>query len=217
MNQKCSPEMRERVLWMLDQVRASGEHPNLMTAVRRVAGLLGVSPETLRVWHRRREVDTGQRPGVPTEMIRFLDEHREWFGVEFLCRVLKDVVPVESFAAEDVGEYAGRVYDYHLEHPELERLLRWEGLAFDAGNPDDERRLGLYRDKTAAVEAGQRAGGVTEEIDADHMIFLILSLAGWWPSVPQVARMLTGPDTEAERARRRESVVRAARRIARPD
>ena len=49
MNQKCSPEMRERVLWMLDQVRASGEHPNLMTAVRRVAGLLGVSPETLRV------------------------------------------------------------------------------------------------------------------------------------------------------------------------
>ena len=49
------------------------------------------------------------------------------------------------------------------------------------------------------------------------MIFLILSLAGWWPSVPQVARMLTGPDTEAERARCRESVVRAARRIARPD
>ena len=101
-------------------------------------------------------------------------------------------VPVESFATEDVGEYAGRVYDYHLEHPELERLLRWEGLAFDAGNPDDEQRLALYRDKTAAVEAGQRAGSVTEEIDADHMIFLILSLAGWWSSVPQVARMLTG-------------------------
>jgi len=48
------------------------------------------------------------------------------------------------------------------------------------------------------------------------MIFLILSLAGWWSSVPQVARMLTGSDTDAERARRRESVVRAARRIARP-
>ena len=126
-------------------------------------------------------------------------------------------VPVESFATEDVGEYAGRVYDYHLEHPELERLLRWEGLAFDARNPDDEQRMGRYRDKTAAVEAGQRAGSVTEEIDADHMIFLILSLAGWWSSVPQVARMLTGSDTEAERARRRESVVWAARRIARPD
>ena len=49
------------------------------------------------------------------------------------------------------------------------------------------------------------------------MIFLILSLAGWWSSVPQVARMLTGADTDAKRARRKESVVCAARRIARPD
>ncbi|NYJ35028.1 hypothetical protein [Nocardiopsis aegyptia] len=41
-------------------------------------------------------------------------------------------VPVESFATEDVGEYAGRVYDYHCRHPELSRLLRWEGRVFDA-------------------------------------------------------------------------------------
>ena len=67
MNQKYSPEMRERALRMLDEARASGGHPNLMSAVRHVAGLLGMSAETLRVWHRRREVDTGQRPGVPTD------------------------------------------------------------------------------------------------------------------------------------------------------
>ena len=39
-----------------------------MTAARHVAGLLGMSPETLRVWRRRREIDTGQRPGVTTDM-----------------------------------------------------------------------------------------------------------------------------------------------------
>lgn len=49
MNQKYSPEMRERTLRMLDQARASGEHRNLMTTVRHVAGLLDMSPETLRV------------------------------------------------------------------------------------------------------------------------------------------------------------------------
>ncbi|WP_159500702.1 transposase [Microbacterium sp. 18062] len=64
MDQKYSPEMRERALRMLDE--AKPEHPNLMTAVRYVAGLLGMSAETLRVWHRRREVDAGQRPGVTT-------------------------------------------------------------------------------------------------------------------------------------------------------
>lgn len=88
---------------------------------------------------------------------------------------------------------------------------------FEAGNPDDEQRLGLYRDKTAAVEAGQRAGSVTEEIDADHMIFLILLARGVVVLLPQVARMLIGSDTDVERARRRESVVCATRRIAWPD
>lgn len=66
MNQKYSPEMRGRALRMLDE--AKPEHPNLMSAVRHVAGLLGMSPETLRVWHRRREIDAGQRPGVPTDV-----------------------------------------------------------------------------------------------------------------------------------------------------
>ena len=49
MNQKYSPEMRERTLRMLDETKASGEHRNLMTAIRHVAGLLDMSPETLRV------------------------------------------------------------------------------------------------------------------------------------------------------------------------
>lgn len=126
-------------------------------------------------------------------------------------------VPVESFATEDIGDYAGRVYDYHLAHPELGRLLRWEGLAFDAEVPDEEQRREYYGYKTGAVADGQEAGTVAADIDADHLTFLILSLAGWWSAVPQVARMLTGPESEAEHARRRASVVAAARRLARPD
>jgi len=66
MNQKYSPEMRERALRMLDE--AKPEHPNLRAAVRHVTGLLGMSAETLRVWHRRREVDAGERPGVPSDV-----------------------------------------------------------------------------------------------------------------------------------------------------
>ena len=64
MNQKYSPEMRDRALRMLDE--AKPDHPNLMAAVRHVADLLGMSPETLRVWHRRREVDAGERDSTPT-------------------------------------------------------------------------------------------------------------------------------------------------------
>ncbi|GEM_PF-2007023 len=50
MNKKYSPEMRERALRMLAETRPS--HPTMMSAVRHVAGLLGMSPETLRLWQR---------------------------------------------------------------------------------------------------------------------------------------------------------------------
>ncbi len=58
-------EMRERALRMLAE--AGGDHPNPTAAARHVAGLLGMSPETLRLWQRRAQVDAGERAGVRTE------------------------------------------------------------------------------------------------------------------------------------------------------
>jgi AcrR family transcriptional regulator len=123
-------------------------------------------------------------------------------------------VPVESFAAEDIGEYAGRAYDYHREHPELSRLMRWEGLTFEGEVPDEAQRRTYYGYKIQAVADGQRQGTVTRALESDHLAFLVLALAGWWSAVPQVARMFTGRDDDAEHDRRRASVVEAARRLA---
>ena len=174
MNQKYSPGMRERVLRMIDQARASGEHRNLMTALRHIEGLSGMSPETLHVWHCCRGVDTGKRPGVPTgvveenkstaarerrtaqsqgdpqdrervfregarppltEMIRFLIEHREWFGVEFLRRVLKDAAP---------GFLTSRRYRAAKTRPASARHLRNE-LLIAVIKRLHEKNYGIYR------------------------------------------------------------------------
>ena len=53
-------------------------------------------------------------------------------------------------------------------------------------------------------------------MDAAHLILFVLSMAGWWSALPQVARMLCGPPTEEEHQRRRAAVVEAARRLANP-
>lgn len=130
-----------------------------------------------------------------------------------LARVARDV-PIDGLDAAGLGDYAGRVYDYHREHPELSRLMRWEGLTFDSEVPDEELRRVHYGYKTAAVEAGQQSGALTSEFEADQLMFLVLALAGWWSAVPQVARMITGPESPEEHARRRASVVRAAEKLA---
>lgn len=65
MNRKYSAEMRERALRMLAESRP--DHPTTMSAIRHVAGMLGMSPETLRLWQRRYEVDAGVKPGLTTD------------------------------------------------------------------------------------------------------------------------------------------------------
>ncbi len=118
---------------------------------------------------------------------------------------------------EEIGEFAGRTFDYYAAHPQLARLLLWEGLA---GGPvaDEANRTAHYQQKAQAYADAQRDGVLDDGLDPAHLVFLIIALAAWWVSVPQLARMLTGADGSdpAEHAQRRASVVRAAQRLALP-
>jgi AcrR family transcriptional regulator len=133
-----------------------------------------------------------------------------------LARLAASVAPPAG-GLEGIGEFAGRTFDYHAAHPGLARLLLWEGLA---GGPvaDEASRTAQYRAKAQAYAAAQRDGVLDDDLDPAHLVFLIIGLAAWWVSVPQLARMLTGADDSdpAEHARRRAFVVRAAERLALP-
>lgn len=60
------PESKERALRMLAETIL--EHASFHLASRPIGGLLGVSPDRIRVWHRQTQVDHGVRPGVTTDM-----------------------------------------------------------------------------------------------------------------------------------------------------
>ncbi|MEV5501731.1 TetR family transcriptional regulator [Nonomuraea fuscirosea] len=127
-------------------------------------------------------------------------------------------VPLVITCPADVGEFAGRTFDYQRAHPDLARLVLWEGLSDTGGIPDELARTELYARKAEAVAAAQRAGLIDDAIEPAHLVFLIISLSSYWSAAPQIARMLSGGDAgdDAEAARRRAAVVEAARRIATP-
>lgn len=59
-------ELRERAVRLVAEHR--GEYETEYAAIRSIAAKLGIAtPETLRQWIRKGEVDAGQRPGVTSE------------------------------------------------------------------------------------------------------------------------------------------------------
>jgi transposase len=59
-------ELRERAVRLVCEHR--DQYATEYAAIRSIAAKLGIaSPETLRQWVRRAEVDSGQRPGVTSE------------------------------------------------------------------------------------------------------------------------------------------------------
>jgi transposase len=66
-------ELRERAVRLVSESKS--DYPSEFETIRSIAGKLGIgSPETLRKWVRRAEIDGGQRPGKTSEEIAEIRE-----------------------------------------------------------------------------------------------------------------------------------------------
>ncbi|WP_151989254.1 TetR family transcriptional regulator [Acinetobacter oleivorans] len=156
--------------------------------------------------------------GVNKERIyNYFGAKRDLFAVVLSNELIKvaQSVPLKSFEEEDIAEYAGRVYDYHCVHPELSRLLLWEGLIYSSQEvPNENIRCENYSCKIEAIKKEQDEGRVTDEIEASYLTFMILALANSWFMLPQVARMFTPiEDIDNPHEKRRAMIIEAAKRL----
>ncbi|MEU7132980.1 TetR family transcriptional regulator [Streptomyces sp. NPDC046261] len=115
--------------------------------------------------------------------------------------------------AEDVDGWIDRLMDYHAAHPELVRLVFWEGLEYGTGGiPHEEERRRHYARKVEAFAEAQDKGVIDARIPAPDLLFMLTALASWSTVQPHMRRILIG-DTDEDDARLRASVRTAARRL----
>jgi transposase len=62
---RFSPEVRERAVRLVREHQ--GEYATQWAAITSIASKIGGAPETLRLWVRQTERDTGKRPGLTTD------------------------------------------------------------------------------------------------------------------------------------------------------
>src|SRR5580658_10655175 len=73
-----------------------------------------------------------ERAGINKERLyKYFGDKRALFETVLSDELDKLALGVAETGADlnDIGEYAGHTFDYHADHPELARLLLWEGLA----------------------------------------------------------------------------------------
>ncbi len=88
-----------------------------------------------------------------------------------------------------VGEYVGRVFDFHRRDPALLRLLMFEALHYgDTLVDQNPRRIEWYEDAVGAL--AESRGCTTEE--AGHLLITLVGLGAWPIAIPQLARLVLG-------------------------
>ena len=63
---KYDQETRDRAIRMYEDRLRDFPEESMLESRQRVGDLLDIKPETLRGWIERKQIDAGQRPGVPT-------------------------------------------------------------------------------------------------------------------------------------------------------
>lgn len=158
----------------------------------------------------------GRRAGVNKERLyNYFGTKDELFALVLGQELSKAAaaVPLEEISSpRDVGAYAAAVYDYHQHHPQLSRLLVWEGLGGQDPVPDEEARTRYYAQKVEAFRRAQEAGVIDASVPAATLAFGVISLALGWHAVPQMARMFHADAAGDPRA----GVDRAAEQMATP-
>jgi AcrR family transcriptional regulator len=137
-------------------------------------------------------------------------EHKEGLFRAVMRRVVQEVGEAVPLDVEDLPGYAGRLFDYWLEHPATMRLLLWIQLERPEETPEG---IAAYREKIETLTKSEEL--LPAGLGATDLVVLIMGLTRSYFLVDDSLLTADGADAHSpERiARHRATLVEAARRI----
>lgn len=127
-----------------------------------------------------------------------------------VSRVLTQLAEDVPFDANDLARYAGALFDYLLDHPQVLRLTTWAGLERPEATPGE---IDAYRPKVDAIAQAQRNGTVIDTAEPADVLAIVIALATAWANASPALRALAS-DPPWHRARveaHRAAMISAAR------
>jgi AcrR family transcriptional regulator len=184
---------RTRALLLDAAAGEFSEHGFAGARVDRIADAAGVNKERIYSYF-------GSKDGLSAAVL------------EHCLTAVVDAVPIRGEGLEAITDYAGRLFDYHGEHPRFARLMVWEGL--ERGLPIAEQTRAAF--SARKVENLRAAVPGLSLDDARELLLTIVTLCDGYAALPNVDRLYfrDAVDSPRRRARRRAAIVAAVEAIA---
>lgn len=145
-------------------------------------------------------------------------ENKEGLFTAALDRVIGELVEAVPLSGNELPEYAGKMFDYLLAHPDALRMGMWRQLERPATGPDDTT---VYTRKVEAMTDGNTGypeSTSAEFIPATDLLVLVQGMASSWLISPQGLLAADGSDPYSPNrlAAHRVALVEAVRRLCDP-
>lgn len=127
---------------------------------------------------------------------------------------IEGIVDAAPIDANDLPGYAGRLFTYAVEHPELMRLMTWARLERRLGPVAHAHRAQSYNHRLAAIEVAQRNGQIPATFTPPQILSLVESIAiGWNYATTAAFLSIDEDDPSQHHETQREVIVESVRRL----
>ncbi|AZP19306.1 TetR/AcrR family transcriptional regulator [Streptomyces aquilus] len=127
-------------------------------------------------------------------------------------RELAAVTEATRLDPTNLPEYAGRVHDYFIRHPDRYRLMSWGRLEL-AGDTADTATRETIRRKAEQIRKAQEAGHLDPSWEPIDILIFLNQLASAWAGQLDLVDAAADQTHDRSLAARRAAVVRAVERL----